>query len=183
MTQQYTSPSKADLEFYQHLCTARFVEAVISAILELSGYQVFSYGHEYLLPTLRKTFQEHTSRPEPTEERLRSNPDLLVLTPETNQQETRTRLVEVKYRAWESPKDVRLSSIAWYQQYWPEAILVVVIPGGACFYAQSVDQLNSRQRVFDLTEQFQPFETIFRQTKRKILEVFAAEIQRFSGIR
>lgn len=179
MKQSSTLPQDDELNFYRRLCVARFFEGVVVAILELSGYQVYGYGHEQLLPTLRQHFSRYGRSTAPTEERLRSSPDLLVVDPAASDRSKKLRLVEVKFRRWESPQDVRLSGVLWCQKYWPDALLVVVIPGGAYFYAQAVEQLAGEKNTFNLTQQFQRFEAVFEKTNPGTLRVFAEEVNRF----
>lgn len=183
MRQRLNQRAKNQVDFYHNLITARFFEGMVGAILEISGYEVYPYGYETLLPALRRQFQKNRSVPASTEERLRSTPDLLVVDPSSASTQERIRLVEVKYRCWGSPCDVRLSAIKWYQQYWPDAILVVVIPEGAFFYAQAVAKLNAKKRVFDLTRQFRRLEAVFSKVNSHTLSVFAKEVKRFTRAR
>jgi hypothetical protein len=172
----------ADLEFYRRLAEARFCEGIVAAILELSGYEVYPYGYETLLPPLRRRFRQNHARPSPTEARLRSTPDLLVVDPAARARPSSPRLVEVKFRRWTSPHDVRLSGVEGYQTYWPDALLVVVIPAGDTFYAQAVERLNGRKRSFDLPRQFQRLHAFFPRVKPATLTALAQEVKRFAAV-
>lgn len=172
--------NKEEMAFYRRLCWARYFEGVVASILELSGYRVFPYGQENLLPTLRETFRKNSSTPETTEERLRANPDLLVVSPETDKSEARTRLVEVKFRNWSKPENVRLAIIK-YRRHWPDALLVVIIPAADVFYAQTIQQLNPRKRTFDLTKDFQPLDQVFQRVSQETLSTFAEDVHRFTA--
>ncbi|MFQ5873065.1 MAG: hypothetical protein ACE5JL_04600 [Dehalococcoidia bacterium] len=179
MARKSTAKSRASIRFYRNLLTARFFEGMVGAILELSGYEVYPYGYETLLPALRTRFSKR--RPSPTEERLRSTPDLLVSDPEAQDGDANTKLVEVKFRNWDSPEDVKLSGISWYQRYWPDAILVLIIPGGDFFYAQAVSELDAHQKTFDLTTEFRPLSELFRKIHPEIATIFREDVMRFAN--
>lgn len=179
MTQKSTTQSHDSIRFYRNLLTARFFESMIGAILEIAGYEVYPYGYETLLPALRRRFKK--GKPSPTEERLRSTPDLLVTDPEAGVGVAVTRLVEVKFRSWDSPEDVELWGIRWYQRYWPDAILVLVIPGGDFFYAQEVDKLNSHQRSFDLATEFKLLPELFERVRPEVMDLFREDVKRFAN--
>ena len=178
-----TAPIKSDdsIRFYRNLLTARFFEGMVGAILELSGYEVYPYGYETLLPALRTRFRKsQSSSRSPTEERLRSTPDLLVSDPELQGDEASTRLVEVKFRNQDSPEKVKLWGIRWYQSYWPDAILVLMIPGGDCFYAQAVDKLDASQNGFDLTQDFRLLPEMFKKVRPEIVAEFKEDMKQFA---
>lgn len=178
MTRKPTPKFDDSIRFYRNLLTARFFEGMVGAILELSGYEVYPYGYETLLPALRTRFSK--SQPSPTEERLRSTPDLLVSDPQAEGGAAGTQLVEVKFRNWDSPEDVKLSGISWYERYWPDATLVLIIPGGDFFYAQAVSELDPQQRSFDLTTEFRPLSELFRKIHPEIATIFRQDVMRFA---
>lgn len=183
MAQPSQNPSKSELDFYRRLCTARFFEGIVGAILELSGYVVFPLGYEQFMPVLRHLFRENQAQPVPAEERLRSSPDLLVVGQTSGESDVIPRLVEVKYRNWHSPTDVRLSDITLYQHHWQDAILVVVLPAGDGFYAQEITQIDGRKRTFDLTQHFQRLDALFPHVKPQTLQAFGEDVQRFTDTR
>ncbi|MFQ5853627.1 MAG: hypothetical protein ACE5JU_23965, partial [Candidatus Binatia bacterium] len=81
------------------------------------------------------------------------------------------------------PKDVKLSGISWYQRYWPDAILVLIIPGGDFFYAQAVSELDAHQKSqksFDLTTEFRPLSELFGKIHPEIATLFRADVMRFA---
>jgi hypothetical protein len=180
MAQQTTRPANADFEFYRQLCLARYVEGIVGAVLELSGYVVFPLGYEQFMPVLRHLFRGNQADSTTTEARLRSSPDLLVVGQTNPSPDVIPYLVEVKYRNWTSPQDVRLRGITQYQQHWPDAVLVVVIQGGDVFYAQQVSRLKARRRVFDLTREFRRLDAFFPRLRRDTLAAFAQDVRRLA---
>lgn len=153
----------------------------MGAILELSGYDVYPYGYETLLPALRTHFRKNqSSTRSPTEERLRSTPDLLVSDPEAQRDESNTQLVEVKFRNCNTPKKVGLWGIRWYQRYWPDAVLVLVVPGGDFFYAQAVDKLDDGKSKFDLTQDFLPLSEWFKRIRLETMALFQEDTKQFA---
>jgi hypothetical protein len=180
MAQRTTQQANAEVAFYRQLCLARYVEGLVAAVLELSGYVVFPLGYEQFMPVLRHLFRGNQADSTATEARLRSSPDLLVVGQTNPSPDVIPYLVEVKYRNWRSPQDVRLRGITQYQQHWPDALLVVVIQGGAFFYAQQVARLKARRQVFDLTREFRRLDAFFPRVQPDTQAAFAQDIKRLA---
>jgi hypothetical protein len=176
------STVRDEIQFFRNLPKAKFFEAMVAAMLEFSGYNVYPSGHETSMPALRMHFRQgrHSSS-SATEQRLRAAPDLLVVDPEAKAAKGRTWLVEVKYRSWPDPKNIRLwEMLEAYHQHWSDATLVMIVPGGKYFYIQAVAQLKPGQEEFDLTKEFKPLPDIFKRVSPKTVAAFKADVQRFA---
>lgn len=173
----YSEPqSFAKLNFHDHLLFGYFFKAIVSTILEESQYEVTPYGYESTLPNLKRRLYGSNSTEAAT--KLRYTPDLVVRNPDDCQ----VNLVEVKARSASGSSGIRIDEMSYYQRYWAESIVVLVIRSGDHFYAQHVNNL-SPQGLYS-PDDFLPLEHMFpkvenlkiddrRNMVRKVLTLFS----------
>ena len=156
--------------FRSNVMKGHIAKEMVRGLLEDSGYKAYAYGYESLLSQIRYDIQK--KRPPQTDsiKRLRSTPDLLVYDEYTAQ----TWYTEVKFRRVDNPHEVELKAelLAWYQKYWNDSVIVVVIPVAKCFYAQYVNKFeeftsSSKDEVLmlNLNKEFLPVHDIFPRIK------------------
>lgn len=146
---------------------------IVRSLLEGSKYKTYPYGYESFLSDIRQSIHGGRSATHGTIERIRSHPDLIVYDGDTNE----LRLVEVKYRDLQSTERVGIArrSVRWYQRYWRDSVLVIVLPAGKIFYAQYVRKLpNARLEEhhfidFNLDSDFLPMRKIFPKVEEKLI--------------
>ena len=116
-----------------------FAKELVRGLLEESGYRVYPYGYESFLSDVKCELHRKKLVKTDSAKRLRSHPDLLVYNGRINE----VTFVEVKFRNISSLESIGLNakSILWYQKYWNDSVLVVVVPMGEFFYAQDVNKL------------------------------------------
>lgn len=116
-----------------------FAKELVKGLLEESGYRVFPYGYESFLSDIKYELHRKKLAQTDSVKRLRSHPDLVVYDDRINE----VTFVEVKFRNIDSLDSIGLNarSILWYQRYWNDSVLVVVVPIGEFFYAQDVSKL------------------------------------------
>ena len=141
------------LDFDDHLMFGYFFKDIIVLLLDKCGYEVYPYGYESFFPNLKRRL--YSIEQQDTAERIRSTPDLLVKFPD----EQRVELVEVKARSASGKWGVEIREVERYRKFWPESILVLVIPSGNYFYAENVSKLASKNSY--APEDFRAFEEIF----------------------
>ncbi len=122
-------------DFEDNLLFGYFFKDVVILLLDKCGYEVYPFGYESFFPTLKRQLYE--SLPSEVASRIRSTPDLLV----RSSSDRRVDLVEVKERS--ASEIIVINEIELYHQFWPESIIVLIIPSGNYFYAQYVHKLNT----------------------------------------
>jgi hypothetical protein len=107
---------------------------LVKSLLQTSGYTVCHYGFEYTLPDVMSKRTSKTSNSK-TGRRIRKSPDLLVY------DDQRIMLAEVKMRLT-SPLMFNSNEIEILQEFWNDAILVLIVPDETIFYAQKIEELE-----------------------------------------
>ncbi len=159
---------------------------MVRGLLEDSGYKAYPFGYESLLTQIRYDIHKRKMTQTDSIRRLRSMPDLLVYDEDNGQ----VWFTEVKFRRVDSPKDVAigLEQVSWYQKYWNDSVLVVVIPVESVFYAQYVSKLQleglgssdrNQAIVFDLAKEFLPIEQIFSKIKPETMKNYYSLFDKF----
>jgi len=143
------------LDFDDHLMFGYFFKDIIVLLLDKCGYEVYPYGYESFFPNLKRKLYNQPFEQQDSAERIRSTPDLLVKRPD----EQHVDLVEVKARTASGKWGIEINEIERYHKFWPESILVLVIPSGNYFYAQHISKLDPKSRY--APQDFRPFEEIF----------------------
>ena len=143
---------KGRLNFDDDLLFGYFFKDIVMLLLANCGYEVYPYGYESFFPNLKR--QLYDSQTSKVAGRIRSTPDLLV----RSSSDQRVDLVEVKVRS--ASAAIVINEIELYQQFWPESIIILIIPSGNYFYAQNVHKLkptgNYRPRDFCPLEEIFP---------------------------
>jgi len=163
------------LDFYDHLLFGYIFKTIIMELLDRCGYEVCPFGYESTLPHLKK--QLHGINPTDTATKLRFTPDLIVRDPN----EGKVNLVEVKARSANGSRGIRIDEISYYLNFWPESIVVLVVPSKPYFYARPVRDFPS-QGPYSL-DNFYLFEELFlrltylpidfrRKIVRKVITLF-----------
>lgn len=143
-----------------------FAKELVRGLLEESGYRVYPYGYESFLSDIKYELHRKKLARTDSVKRLRSHPDLVVYDHRINE----VTFVEVKFRNISSLEPIGLNakSILWYQKYWNDSVLVVVVPIGEVFYAQDVNKLPTADVSesdtfvnFDLSTHFIPINKRF----------------------
>jgi len=126
----------------------------------------YTHGYESFLSDVKYELHRKKLARTDSVKRLRSHPDLVVYDDRSNE----VTFVEVKFRNISSLDSIGLNpkSILWYQKYWNDSVLVVVVPIGEVFYAQDVNKLPTADVSesdtfvnFDLNTHFIPIEKRF----------------------
>ena len=141
------------LDFDDHLMFGYFFKDIVVLLLDKCGYEVYPYGYESFFPNLKRKLYDIEQRD--AAERIRSTPDLLV----KHSNEQRIDLVEVKARTAGGRWGIEINEVERYRRFWPESVLVLVIPSGNYFYAQYISKLNPKSSY--KPQDFCPFEEIF----------------------
>ena len=156
-------------DFDDNLLFGYFFKDIIVLLLEKCGYEVYPYGYESFFPNLKRKL--YNVEQQDAAERIRSTPDLLVKHPDGK----RVDLVEVKVRTAGGKRGIEINEIERYHKFWPESILVLVIPSGNYFYAQHIYKLNLKSSY--TPQDFRPFEEIFPLAE-KLSENFRCKLVR-----
>lgn len=169
------------MSFRFDLIKGHIAKEMVRGLLEDSGYNAYSFGYESLLSQIRYDVQKKHPSETDSIRRLRSTPDLLVY----DEQNGQTWFTEVKFRRIENPKEIALKAkpLVWYQKYWNDSVLVVVIPVEHVFYAQYVSKLGDLKLsntegsfdeafLFDLTKDFVTINQIFPKIKPETTEKY-----------
>jgi hypothetical protein len=156
----------SDPYFHDNLMFGYFFKAIAASLLESCGYTTYPYGYETFFPNLKGKLNSISGE---TAKRIRSTPDLLVM----NQTEPSMELVEVKGRNTSFNQEFKIRDVERYQKYWPESIMILVLPSGECFYAQHVSKLQVKniytQNDFCLFEELFPLaKELSQEYKNKI---------------
>jgi hypothetical protein len=166
-------PASDDDKFSVNRVIGNLAKEIVRSLLEGSGYKTYPYGYESFLSDIRHSIHRRISATHGTIERIRSHPDLIVYDGDTNE----LRLVEVKYRDLQSTERVGIArrSVRWYQRYWRDSVLVIVLPAGKIFYAQYVRKLPKARLEehpfidFNLDSDFLPMRKIFPNVEEKLI--------------
>ena len=145
-------------DFDDNLLFGYFFKDIVTLLLDKCGYEIYPFGYESFFPTLKR--QLYDSLPSEVAGRIRCTPDLLVRNP----YDQRVELVEVKARSAHGQWGITIKEINLYQKFWPESILILIIPTGNYFYAQRVAQLKPTKTDYR-PKDFHPIEEIFPQAK------------------
>jgi hypothetical protein len=156
-------------DFDDNLMFGYFFKDIIVLLLEKCGYEVYPYGYESFFPNLKRKLSNIEQQD--AVERIRLTPDLLV----KDSDGKCVDLVEVKERTASGKRGIKIKDIERYRKFWPESILVLVIPSGNCFYAQHIYKLNPKS--FYTSRDFRPLEEIFRLAE-KLSEDFRCKLVR-----
>jgi hypothetical protein len=166
-----------DLWFSRNVITGTFIRDVIWQLLEKSGYVVLPYGYEVSMPYIRQRLAMSSTKSKVLS-RFKSSPDILVIDERNDQ----LSLVEVKWRNWSQPYiDAEYLALSKYKRYWPEAILVLVVPQRNYFYAQYVAKLRPGRERYRLATSFKGIERIFPRVTAESVKQFQVIIDRFVG--
>jgi hypothetical protein len=156
-------------DFFNNVLEGNQIKEVVKVMLEKSGYLVLPYGYESTFSGLRRRLGEKGTRKTRTVRRIRASPDLLVYDSEKKD----LMLVEIKMR--NAPNETKIliysSLIANYKEFWNDSVLVIVVPCGNIFYAQSVGELEVKEE-YDATREFEKFEDVFARVKEEDISHF-----------
>lgn len=170
--------------FRINLIKGQIAKEMVRALLERSRYSIYAFGYESLLSQLRYDVKNRNRVPQnDSNNRLRSTPDLLGY----DREKRRTYFIEVKFRSAHSPKKVRLSvrDLIWYQKYWSDSIIIIVIPTEQIFYAQYIQNLKLdgltqyRTHDFDLEKEFRPIQDLFTRVETSEIQSFIPVLKKF----
>jgi len=158
-----------------------FGKDLVKSMLERSGYTVCHYGYE---DTLLDAMSKRTSKTSnsKTGRRIRKSPDLLAYDDQT------IMLVEIKTRG-KSPPVIAFSEVEILNEFWNDAVLVVIVPEGNIFYAQRIDDLEVQPNGNYPLSNFKKFQEIFtrvndadishyQQIASQILQIFKTKKDR-----
>ncbi len=136
------------------------IKDVVRFLFEKSGYGVFPYGYESTLSDIKKKLNQKNSKNSRTARRIRSSPDLLVY----DDQRDDVMLVEIKMRGALTETKVTNLKITYCKEFWDDSVLVLVVPSGNIFYAQTVSELEIKEW-YNLNKDFHKIEEIFTRVK------------------
>jgi len=145
-------------KFYDDMLKGNAYKDIIKVMLQKSGYSVYPYGYESTFSDVKSKLTKE-SRNSKTVRRIRSSPDLLVYDDQKND----LMLVEVKMRST-CPPAIKPRIIENIKEFWNDSILVVVVPEGNVFYAQRINDLETKQVYYRLSD-FEKFQDIFTRVK------------------
>jgi len=145
-------------DFDDHLIFGYFFKDIVMLLLDKCGYEVYPYGYESFFPNLKRQLYNRQN-PE-VADRIRCTPDLLIRHPSDHQVD----LVEVKARSASGTHGIVINEIELYCRFWPESILILVIPSGNYFYAQHISELKPKE--YYMPQDFRPLEEIFPLAKQ-----------------
>jgi len=158
--------------FYDDMLKGNQMKELVKILLEKSGYLVLPYGYESTLSDIRKKLNAKDAKNSRTARRLRSTPDLLVY----NDKRRDAMLVEIKMRR--APKETKVliypKLIRHIKEFWDDCVLVIVVPSGNVFYAQKINQLETKE-AYNATKDFEKLEEIFTRVKAEDLSFYRAE--------
>jgi hypothetical protein len=140
---------------------------IVRVLLEKSGYTVIPYGYENSFASIRKALTRCDTE---TARRIRNSPDLLVYNDEAED----VKLVEVKMSSHPFPQLNRKGQIGTYQEYWNDAIMVLVLPFDNVFYAKEIADLGKK-------EQYDP-KTDFRKIQEMFTRINPNDLERYRTI-
>lgn len=167
-------------EFYDNVLEGNQMKELVKVLLEKSGYLVLPYGYESTLSGLISQLGVEYTKKSRTVRRIKSSPDLLVFSSKRKD----LMLVEVKMRKAPAEENVLLyaNRMANYKEFWNDSILVIVVPCGSVFYAQTVGELEVKGKYNALLD-FEKFENIFTEVREEDLSHFRAKALEIMGKR
>ncbi len=143
--------------FFRRVLMGYVFKDLITVLLDQAGYEVYPYGYESFLPSIKRKLYQKEIKGSPVLERVRFMPDIVVYDPAGKL----VQLVEVKSRgkAWRGRYEI--DGVQQYRRYWPESILALAVPEEPYLCAQRVSQLPSDETHFSPTADFVPIEDVF----------------------
>jgi hypothetical protein len=154
-----------ELDFTDNLVLGYYFKGLAVVMFDQAGYDVYPFGWESLLPTLKR----------------RLYADLVLRDPE----DEGCYLVEVKYRTGQSsefPKGELVTSIklreVWeYETFWPESIILLFTSADNYIYAERVSELGhySDQDYYPVEYAFHYAEKVFPRLQ-KLEEQFRRKV-------
>jgi hypothetical protein len=165
-------------EFYDNVLEGNQIKELVKVLLEKSGYLVLPYGYESTLSGLISHLGVKDTKKSRTVRRIKSSPDLLVF----NGKRKDLMLVEVKMRKAPEEKRILLyaNRMADYKEFWNDSVLVIVVPCGNVFYAQTVGELEIKEEYNALLD-FERFESIFPEVKEEDISHFRTKALEIMG--
>jgi hypothetical protein len=158
-------------KFYDDMLKGNASKDLVKLLLEKSGYIVYAFGYESTFSGIRKKLGERGTQNSITVRRIKSSPDLLVY----DEKSKDAMLVEVKMRSAPTETGVLIygQKIEQYKEFWNDSILVLVVPCADIFYAQRVNELETKEK-YDATIDFRKLEEIFTRINSDDLAHFRA---------
>jgi len=130
--------TKLETEFRLNLLKGRLAQAVIEAIFQEFGYEVYPYGYESYLTNIIKFLRKGNANI-PTK-KIRATPDLFVYDRELND----GFFLEIK--ATNTPDESRFwiskYTLQMYLSYWPETVLVIYCIPSVNIYCRQVGDIH-----------------------------------------
>ena len=160
-----TNRKPKNRKFIDALLKGNIFKDIVKLLLEKSGYTVYPYGYESTFSTIKASLAKDTKNSR-TVRRIRSSPDLLVF----DEQRNDLILVEVKMRKHLEP-NIKRRIIETLKEFWGDSILVLVVPKDNVFYAQKINELETRQKYYRLAD-FEKFQDIFTRVREEDLTDF-----------
>ena len=173
--------------FYNHRFIGTQIEELIKLLLTESGYQVYDFAYERILPAICEKYRKEGIKSTSAFLRIRHSPDLLVYDDMTHE----LMLVEVKMRSVSSDMRVFIDrfNMMNYMEFWKDALLVIVVNSDHVFYTQKIEQLKLSNEEYNLSVEFQKIEEIFSRIgkeellnyKNKSIQILNSNTQKCSG--
>jgi len=143
--------------FFRKLVMGYVFKDLVTVLLDQAGYEVYPYGYESFLPSIKRKLYEKVIKSSPVLERVRFMPDIVVYDPASKF----VQLVEVKSRANAWRGKYEIAEVQHYRRYWPESILALAVPEEPYLVAQRVSELPSGETRFSPAADFVPIEDVF----------------------
>lgn len=116
-----------DIDFSRELIKGRIAEVIFEQMFRASGkFTILRFGYEYTLPELAQ--YEHLAEVKAVLKNLRNAPDFILI----SQDKTEVHLVEVKYRARRSKKEIQKIAEKMLET-WNPSWLFIASPDGFFF--------------------------------------------------
>jgi hypothetical protein len=158
-------------EFFDGVHEGNMIADLVSKLLEKSGYLVFANGYESRFSEVKKQLNEKDVKNSLTVRKIKCSPDLLVF----DERRKDAVFVEVKLRRAPNERSIAYLDLAAYKYYWPECILVLVIPHGNILYAQRVSELDVKDK-YDAFTDFDKFQEIFTYVEPDTLDHYRPKL-------
>lgn len=171
--------------FYENSLKGHTAKILLEHLFKHAGFETYPFGYESMFSRITSGINKTGTQSE-TMKRIRSAPDLLVVSPNKSD----VYLIETKFIGFSKTNSVMLSKIQLekYRRYWSDSILVVIIPSSDYIYAQEISQLQIPENAyphsggpvyyFDLKKQFKPIYEIFKEIKKEEIEEFKSIIDK-----
>ena len=140
-------------DFHYTLFKGNVFKELVKVLFEKSGYTVIPYGYENPFSNVKNRLNKKLEDSSRTARRIRHSPDLLIYDEQTED----VRLVEVKMSSYSTPQIRRIKQ---YQEFWGDAILVMVLPFENVFYAQEISCLGIKDK-YDPASDFERIQDVF----------------------